>query len=370
LKKKHHYTMTNPRVRVLYYADIADATVTKFKDTKLLPGDKVTKSFFKDSFDLDVVEEIDSEGNTDVVQFDQNTGDSRWSFTPVTVEGQSLRVIKITGETRGKRNSLICASDSLEDVPAAPIESKATFEAATYAQIKDATGVRTDAIVAWDIAAVVDTSVPLPDGLLARLKNVLEYISIASEADRRIVVNECLLAVVSNNDFQRKLRLSAEVTTEVYGDTRVGQKRKRQYLSGRVDYIIYHFRIGQPVDEVSGKEAQLVTVEAKHGWTDNAMRQCVAEAAAIHKARKDAGKKNCNVWGCLTNASHWRFIHIDGDGALFVSEPFTMALGASSITEQEITKIYQFLYYIVKCAFLASPTTTPVASRRPSQSRS
>ena len=211
----------------------------------------------------------------------------------------------------------------------------------------------------------------MPDGLVERLRYVLRGISIASEADRRIVINDFMLALVRNADFLDKLRLSAEITVEVYCDTRVGQKRKRQYLSGQVDYIIYHFRIGQPVDEVSVKEAQLVTVEAKHGWTDNAMRQCVAEAAAIHKARKDAGKKNCQVWGCLTNASHWRFIHIDGDGALFVSEHFTMALGASSITEHEVTKIYQLLYHIVKCAYPASPTTTTsIASRRPSQSQS
>jgi hypothetical protein len=101
--------MTNPRVRVHYYADIADAAVTKFEDIKLLPGGKLTKSFFKDSFDLDVVKEIDSEGNTDVVQFDQNTGLSHLEFTPVTVEGQPLKVIKITGETKGIDDALIYA---------------------------------------------------------------------------------------------------------------------------------------------------------------------------------------------------------------------------------------------------------------------
>ena len=198
----------------------------------------------------------------------------------------------------------------------------------------------------------------------------MKGITIANEADRRIVINELLLAVVLNADFQNKLRLSCEIAAEVYGDAFIGQKRKRQYLSGRVDYLVCHFRPGQPVEEVSEKEAQLVAVQAKQEWSDKSMRQCVAEAAAIHKARKVAAKQNCQVWGVLTNASLWRFVRIDGDGALFVSEQFTMALGVSSITEQEVSKIYQLLYYVVQCAYLASPTTTPAESRRPLQSQS
>jgi hypothetical protein len=178
---------------------------------------------------------------------------------------------------------------------------KASFGNATWGEIVDATGVNTSIRDVWKIENEFDNGVSLPDGFFEVLLEHLTLTTLIQEGDRRLVIDKFLLSVIGHKYFAKKLRLSTDVVFSVAGSViKENNKKLKQCLTGQVDYIIYPSKPGQPHDEVSEKQAHLITVEAKKEWPDASFRQCVAEAAAIHKARKDAGKRNCRVWGyCL-----------------------------------------------------------------------
>jgi hypothetical protein len=64
--------------------------------------------------------------------------------------------------------------------------------------------------------------------------------------------------------------------------------------------------------------------------------------------------------GVLSNAKHWKFIRIENEGQLFVSGEFWLELSPDSMERNEVEKIYRMVFYVVKKAFEASPTTSPI----------
>jgi hypothetical protein len=95
------------------------------------------------------------------------------------------------------------------------------------------------------------------------------------------------------------------------------------------------------------RELHVVAVEAKTSFGDDDLWQCVAETATLYKSRKDADKRKKSVWGVLSNARLWQFIHIDEEGKLWRTDEFSLDLQAYD--ELKVNRIYRLLHFIVKC---------------------
>ena len=178
-----------------------------------------------------------------------------------------------------------------------------------------------------------------------------------NEAGRRVFLNIFLSDIIGSKPFLNKLRIFTEIPMEVVS-TNVVENGKKRRLSGKTDYTIG--LAGKELlmfDKAPPNELHLVAVEAKSDITDDGFWQCVAETATIYKARKDAGKQKCSVWGVITNASSWRFIYIDEKGLLWRSQLFTIELDAYD--EEKVTIIYRMLHYVVdRCLKACTPNTT------------
>lgn len=181
--------------------------------------------------------------------------------------------------------------------------------------------------------------------------------SLNSEASRRTVIDLFLRDIVARVEFNSMLRIFCELSMAV--ETRVGNKKR--VLSGNHDYTIGHAG-KKDVDNYSPpKDSHLIVVEAKKEWPDDSIWQCLAEAAAVHKTRKDSGKQNCNVWGVLSNANFWKFVHIDNGGKVRESNVCMLSI-PRILDKSEVLQVYRFIHHVVKMSFEASPTTTPNGS--------
>ena len=123
-----------------------------------------------------------------------------------------------------------------------------------------------------------------------------------------------------------------------------GKKRK---LNGKTDYTIGFARDLDTFSITHSTELHLVAIEAKCRLDEFDLWQCVAETATLYKSRKDMKKKKCAVWGVLSNAETWQFIHIDEDGKLWRSDKFLLDL--REYRENQLLVIYRMLYYMIKC---------------------
>ena len=186
---------------------------------------------------------------------------------------------------------------------------------------------------------------------------VCQVFHMQNEASRRIILNIFLTDVLSRPEFNQSLKVFPEIRMEV--TEMVGNKRRR--IVGDTDYTI---GLGKGMDmfgKAPPKELHLVAIEAKKAWDEGDYWQCVAETATLYKSRKDAGKRKCDVWGVLSNAVDWQFIFIDETGKLWTSEKISLSLRL--FKEDQVFKVYRFLYYIVKCCYEAcTPTSTPTSS--------
>jgi hypothetical protein len=197
----------------------------------------------------------------------------------------------------------------------------------------------------------LDESVNPSDDFMAQLRKNNKVWSLNSEASRRTIIDLFLRDVVSRDEFN-KMRIFCELNM-----TAVEANRKRK-LNGDIDYTIGHAG-NMPLDEYSPpKDSHLIVFEAKKDWPNDSVWQCVAEAATLHKIRKDKKKSNPRVWGILSNANNWKFIHIDNDGQLFVSDQYVLQI-PTVWSEGEICTIYRIIHHIVLQSYLSSPTTTP-----------
>jgi hypothetical protein len=63
----------------------------------------------------------------------------------------------------------------------------------------------------------------------------------------------------------------------------------------------------------------LVAIEAKV-TNKETMLQCIGECASTHYRRKEAGIRNLQVYGIHSTDSIWKFVFIDENGFVFVSQ--------------------------------------------------
>jgi hypothetical protein len=173
-----------------------------------------------------------------------------------------------------------------------------------------------------------------------------------SEAGRRIFLNIFLSDIIGSSEFISTLKIFTEVPMDVLSTNVIANGKKRK-LNGKTDYTI---GFGRDLDMFSitpPKELHLVAIEAKCRLDESDLWQCVAETATLYKSRKDKNKTKCAVWGVLSNAETWQFIHIDEDGKLWRSEKFLLNL--REYQEDQVLVIYRILHYMIKCCFESNP---------------
>ncbi len=183
-------------------------------------------------------------------------------------------------------------------------------------------------------------------------------ICMCKEAGRRTVLHMFLRDVLNREEFGSALRIFHEfefliTSTE---DSRLIR------LSGKADYTIGHSAGKDIFDCEPSKELHLIAAEANRDWPDESYWECIAQIAALHKSRKQAGKKKCQTWGILSNATNWKFLSIDETGQLSTSEDFKLEL--RSYNEKQVLAVYRAIYSIVKSCYEASPPSTPEKKHR------
>jgi hypothetical protein len=176
------------------------------------------------------------------------------------------------------------------------------------------------------------------------------------EAGRRIFLNIFLSDIIGSSEFIKTLRIFTEVPMDVLS-TSVAANGKKRKLNGKTDYTIGFGRNSDVFDITSPNELYLVAIEAKCRLDESDLWQCVAETATLYKSRKDMEKKKCAVWGVLSNAETWQFIHLDEAGKLWRSEKFLLNL--REYQDEQVLVIYRMLYYMIKCCFESSPQSSP-----------
>ncbi|KAI3657446.1 hypothetical protein MP638_002258 [Amoeboaphelidium occidentale] len=282
-----------------------------------------------------------------------------------------------------------------------------TFRGVDNRVIASITGVNTVRKLWQDVA--LDESVFPTEGFKDQYDKNCRVWSMNSEASRRTFIDLILRDVVAREEFAGKLRIFCELSMtveSVSGNKKRKLSGKHDYtighaagedinsfsppkeshiiaveakkawdeddvwqciaeaaalkLSGKHDYTIGH-AAGEDINSFSPpKESHIIAVEAKKAWDEDDVWQCIAEAAALFRTRKDAKKQNCNVWGICSNASNWKFIYIDNGGQVWASDEF--ALGIPMVRDEKILVVYRFVHFIVTQCYLCSTQTTPVQS--------
>jgi hypothetical protein len=179
------------------------------------------------------------------------------------------------------------------------------------------------------------------------------------EAGRRIFLNIFLSDIIGSSEFIKTLRIFPEVPMDVLS-TSVAANGKKRKLNGKTDYTIGFARDLDTFSITPPNELYLVAIEAKCRLDESDLWQCVAETATLYKSRKDMKKKKCAVWGVLSNAETWQFIHIDEAGKLWRSEKFLLNL--REYQDEQVLVIYRMLHYMIKCCFESSPQVSPNVS--------
>ncbi len=173
------------------------------------------------------------------------------------------------------------------------------------------------------------------------------------EAGRRTVLDMFFRDVLSREEFGSALCVFPEYEFCV---TSTEDSRPIR-LSGKADYTIGHSAGKDLFDTEPSKELHLIAAEAKRDWPEESYWQCIAQTAALHMSRKEAGKRNRRVWGILSNATFWRFLFIDEAGQLWTSGDFQLDL--RSYDDDQVLPVYRVIYYIVKSCNEASPPSMP-----------
>ncbi|KAI3634380.1 hypothetical protein MIR68_007984 [Amoeboaphelidium protococcarum] len=227
-----------------------------------------------------------------------------------------------------------------------------SFSSAQYHNIVEITGIDT-ANRKLTIPANLNEEVEPSDEFFAMLDRNCRVFVQNSEAARRTVIDLFLTDIVSRSEFQG---------LHVFCDQKVATRNYDLNLSlqGYVDYVIGH-KGGGPIKSLASlpQDCHLVVHQARKEFPEESVQQCVAEAAAIYKNRKDASKVNPRVWGICSNATLWKFIHIDNDGLLYESDLFVLNRSDSGLEREDLMKIYRIIHHIILNAYLSSPTTTP-----------
>ena len=228
-----------------------------------------------------------------------------------------------------------------------PEEISVRMEDADQKWIEGVTGISKEYRVWTAYESELDTSIlPTPDFKECYL-NVLNYFDLSSHASRFVLVSVILRDILLRAEFGKSLCIFPSVQLSVKTIVNATSNRR---LVGKT-----HVAIGSRESIPEGGEPKrhnlrLIVAEARNDdseWRDVCL--CTAQIATIYKLRRDSGCSDCRVWGVITIASHWEFIHVDSTGKLWRSPVQLVEL--LRFDENQIFKLYRFLYHVVKCCF-------------------
>ncbi|KAJ3402767.1 hypothetical protein HDU80_004774 [Chytriomyces hyalinus] len=223
---------------------------------------------------------------------------------------------------------LICIQTNGDFVP----ESK-PFKEADAEWTKSVTGINTDYRM-WAVA--LDDDIRPTEAFKAQFEDIAKFVHMKNEGGRRFFLNLFLLDIVKRAEFNGALKIFPEIPMEV--TQLIGTKKRK--LSGTEVYTVgLNSKRLDTFDIAPPKELHLIAIEAKVDWGTQDFWQCVAETATLYKARKDAGKTKCSVWGVLSNAKLWQFVFINEDGILSQTEEFSLNLHVYD--EEKIAKRHE-----------------------------
>ena len=197
--------------------------------------------------------------------------------------------------------------------------------------------------------------VPGPEFQQAFLRTTSAF-QMQRHVGRRTIINLFLSTVVLLPEFKNALRIFPALPVSI--ESTEGSKKRKLY--GELDYTVGLGKEWDITQRGFPDELALVVVHATHSDLEgDDLQECAAQAAALYRVRKNAGKQKCAVWGVVSTAVQWKFLKIDEDGKLWLSE--TLSLNLRTPKDDEINNIYRVIYYIVRCCY---ESRTPPASPR------
>ncbi len=219
------------------------------------------------------------------------------------------------------------------------------FSSSSEAFIRQVTGVETKSRL-W--VPLDDSSSISPS---AKFKELFEensrIFSGSTEAGRRSFLDIFFRDVLARAEFGSQLRLFAEIELSITSTNATAQTLT---LSGIADYVIGQSTVDM-LDKPETDEFQLVAVEAKCQLDRACIWQCVAATATLHKLKKYHSPDSCKVWGILSDAEIWTFMHIDNSSQLWMSKKYCLNIQPDQYNQSEVDAIYRLIYGIVMRCF-------------------
>ena len=268
---------------------------------------------------------------------------------------QKARLSVLKMEIEDSRQLLAVQSQIISHNAAPASEADQVFSKTDKSFITKVTGVNAE-WRKWNVKEEIEVKAEPSATFKSTFELNKAAFSMYNETGRRTVIDMFLRDVVGREEF-KQLQVFTEYEISLKA---VDERSQLLCLSGKADYTVGH-SCADIFDKGPPKESHLIAVEGKRDGLEENYWQCVAQTAALHKARKDAGKARCSAWGILTNATAWRFLFINETGVLSTSEDF--ALDLREYNQAQVLAIYQCIYHIVGCCFKASPPPSPEKER-------
>jgi hypothetical protein len=248
------------------------------------------------------------------------------------------RVRKLLKEVKQSRSYW---SDLLSKGKSRRISSK-SFTEASEEWIILMTGIDTQYRRWTSFLNELDLNVQPSSRFRADFEDIPKLFHLELEVGKRLFLCLFLSDIIRRAEFGNTLRIFQEIDISV-------QSRERK-LHGKVDLSIGFSNGSDVFSKPPAQRFHLITVEAKKSRLEkDDFTQCLAEAAALYKVRRDSGEMSCSVCGVLSNAAYWTFMLIDEDGKLWKSDEYSIDL--RSYKEVEILLVYRVLHFIIKSCY-------------------
>ncbi|KAJ3335698.1 hypothetical protein HDU91_002060, partial [Kappamyces sp. JEL0680] len=182
-----------------------------------------------------------------------------------------------------------------------------TIDGADKYFIERATGVEIMERV-WNPAIAGDSIAPSQQ-FRSNFEELSKEFRLCNEAGRRIYLNLFLSDIVARDEFHEVSRPFPELDMAAVD--------RGMQPSRNPDNAVAFGKGGDIFGRTIPVESHFVTVEANRRNVYDDMVLAIAEASTLYKTRKNSRKQRCSVWGVVSNARLWQFIHVDEDGLLW-----------------------------------------------------
>jgi hypothetical protein len=161
-----------------------------------------------------------------------------------------------------------------------------------------------------------------------------------SEATTRTAIDLLLLDVLHKSRLPIRLSCWGEISLSV--------ENEKKKLNGRADYFLGYGARGE-----RSLHTLLIAGEAKALNAPLNIWQIVAYAGIVHRERRKLKKTNSTTYGFITDSAIWKFIRVDNNSKVWISNPIV-----------NTDEVGTWLRYIIDCAWKSTPSTTPATSHQ------